>query len=272
MSDYTKTTNFTAKDALTTGDPLKLIKGSYFDTEFDAIAVAVATKYDTNDLSSQAQAQAGTNNTTIMTPLRTEEWSATWAAENAGMVGDIQALADPNADTLLTWDDSAGAAVAMALATEGGLAISATPDIGIDISSLSNSLTGAGIAGADLFLIDDGAGGTNKKVAYQDLGVPMTNDATTTPFSAADLTYANRWFNCNNASATSVVIPANASIAYPVGTMFAFHQQGAGQITVTVTSDTLRQPIGNKTRTQYSTIFVTKTAATEWTVTGDASA
>jgi hypothetical protein len=52
MSDYTKTTDFTAKDALSTGDPLKLIKGSYFDTEFDAIVTAVASKEDSTNKSS----------------------------------------------------------------------------------------------------------------------------------------------------------------------------------------------------------------------------
>ena len=44
MSDYTKTTNFTPKDALSPGTPAKRIKGSEFDVEFDALAVAVATK------------------------------------------------------------------------------------------------------------------------------------------------------------------------------------------------------------------------------------
>jgi hypothetical protein len=51
MSDYTKTTDFTAKDALSTGDPLKLIKGSYFDTEFDAIVTAIASKEDSTNKS-----------------------------------------------------------------------------------------------------------------------------------------------------------------------------------------------------------------------------
>lgn len=44
MSNFTKTTNFTAKDALTSGDPNKVIKGSEFDTEFDNLATASATK------------------------------------------------------------------------------------------------------------------------------------------------------------------------------------------------------------------------------------
>lgn len=44
MSDYTKTTNFTAKDSLPSGDSGKVIRGSEFDTEFTAISTAVATK------------------------------------------------------------------------------------------------------------------------------------------------------------------------------------------------------------------------------------
>lgn len=46
MSNYTKTTDFAAKDALTTGDPNKVVKGSEIDDEFDNIATAVATKAD----------------------------------------------------------------------------------------------------------------------------------------------------------------------------------------------------------------------------------
>tara|TARA_B100001059_G_scaffold199331_2_gene205633 strand:+ start:4155 stop:4409 length:255 start_codon:yes stop_codon:yes gene_type:complete len=46
MSNYSKTTNFGAKDTLPSGDSNKIIRGSEFDTEFDAIAVASATKSD----------------------------------------------------------------------------------------------------------------------------------------------------------------------------------------------------------------------------------
>lgn len=46
MSNYTKSTNFTAKDSLPTGDTNKVIRGSEFDTEFDAIQTAVGTKSD----------------------------------------------------------------------------------------------------------------------------------------------------------------------------------------------------------------------------------
>jgi len=46
MTDYVKSTNFTAKDTLPQGDANKVIRGSEFDTEFNAIQTAVATKAD----------------------------------------------------------------------------------------------------------------------------------------------------------------------------------------------------------------------------------
>jgi hypothetical protein len=47
MSNYTKTTNFAAKDSLPSGDAGKIIQGTEFNTEFDDIAVAIATKANT---------------------------------------------------------------------------------------------------------------------------------------------------------------------------------------------------------------------------------
>ena len=46
MADYITSINFTAKDSLPSGDPQKVIKGVDFQTEFDAVALASATKAD----------------------------------------------------------------------------------------------------------------------------------------------------------------------------------------------------------------------------------
>lgn len=46
MSDYTKSTNFASKDSLSSGNPLKIVKGTELDTEFNNISTAVATKAD----------------------------------------------------------------------------------------------------------------------------------------------------------------------------------------------------------------------------------
>ena len=47
MSNYTKTTDFTAKDNLPSGNAAKKVVGSEFDTEFNNISTAIATKADT---------------------------------------------------------------------------------------------------------------------------------------------------------------------------------------------------------------------------------
>lgn len=44
MTQYTKATNFTSKDALSTGNPSKLVRGSEIDTELTAIQTAVNSK------------------------------------------------------------------------------------------------------------------------------------------------------------------------------------------------------------------------------------
>jgi len=70
VTDYVKSTNFTSKDSLATGNPLKIVKGAEFDTEFNAIAVAVASKADSSSPAlsgtpTTPTAVAGTNNTQI---------------------------------------------------------------------------------------------------------------------------------------------------------------------------------------------------------------
>ncbi len=47
MANYTKSTDFAAKDTLPGGDSNKVVRGTEFETEFDAISAAIATKADT---------------------------------------------------------------------------------------------------------------------------------------------------------------------------------------------------------------------------------
>jgi hypothetical protein len=48
VSNYTKSTNFAAKDSLPSGNANKVVKGTEINTEFDNIATAIATKADLN--------------------------------------------------------------------------------------------------------------------------------------------------------------------------------------------------------------------------------
>ena len=44
MSNYVKSTNFAVKDGLPSGDPLKVVKGTELDTEFNNLATSIASK------------------------------------------------------------------------------------------------------------------------------------------------------------------------------------------------------------------------------------
>ena len=44
MSNYTKVTNYAAKDSMVSGNPAKVIKGVEIGADYDAIAVAVNSK------------------------------------------------------------------------------------------------------------------------------------------------------------------------------------------------------------------------------------
>jgi hypothetical protein len=72
MANYTKATNFTAKDGLSTGNPSKIVKGSEIDIEFTAISSAVASKADINSPTltgtpAAPTATAGSNTTQLAT-------------------------------------------------------------------------------------------------------------------------------------------------------------------------------------------------------------
>lgn len=72
MSNYTQSTNFATKDALPSGDPLKIVKGTEINTEFVNIAVAVATKADLasptfTGTPAAPTASSGTNTTQLAT-------------------------------------------------------------------------------------------------------------------------------------------------------------------------------------------------------------
>ena len=72
MADYSKATNFTAKDGLPTGNAGKIVKGTEIDTELTAVSNAIASKADINSPTftgtpAGPTASAGTNTTQLAT-------------------------------------------------------------------------------------------------------------------------------------------------------------------------------------------------------------
>jgi hypothetical protein len=62
MTDYTKSTNFATKDNLSSGNPLKIVKGTEIDTEFNNIQTAIASKLNSTG---GTITDASINNSTI---------------------------------------------------------------------------------------------------------------------------------------------------------------------------------------------------------------
>lgn len=90
MSDYTQITDFSAKDSLASGDPLKIIKGSDVDAELAAIATAIATKGDNSGLvhTTGDETIAGNktiSGNTILSGTATMTGKSLWTAEGAAV-------------------------------------------------------------------------------------------------------------------------------------------------------------------------------------------
>ncbi len=111
----------------------------------------------------------------------------------------------------------------------------------------------------------DGQGFTITDAKYP-LGINAQVGVTYT----AVLADASKVITLTNAAAIAMTIPANASVAYPVGTQLNFEQLGAGAVTIGITSDTLSINAGATavTNGQYSIVTALKIATTEWILFG----
>ena len=76
-----------------------------------------------------------------------------------------------------------------------------------------------------------------------------------------------------SASATTITIPLNSAVAYPVGTSLDILQTSTGQVTIGATAGvTVNATPGLKLRTQWSSATLFKRAENTWVVIGDLSA
>lgn len=83
----------------------------------------------------------------------------------------------------------------------------------------------------------------------------------------------SKMIEINSSSATSLVIPTNASVAFPIGTNIVILQSGTGQITVSGQAGvTVNATPGLKTRAQWSLLSLIKRGTDLWVVAGDSVA
>lgn len=76
MATYSKSTNFATKDSLASGNPLKVIKGTEIDDEFEAIETVLDTKADKASPTFTGTVTATTLTTTALTTTGTTTLSA----------------------------------------------------------------------------------------------------------------------------------------------------------------------------------------------------
>lgn len=101
---------------------------------------------------------------------------------------------------------------------------------------------------------------------------PDINDQTGTTYTLV-LTDDNSVVRASNASAITLTVPPNSSVAFPIGSIVQVRQVGAGQVTLSpgagVTLNTAETLISRK---QGSTVGLMKVGTDEWDITGDLEA
>jgi hypothetical protein len=76
----------------------------------------------------------------------------------------------------------------------------------------------------------------------------------------------------SNASAITVTVPTNASVAFPIGVQVNLVQLGAGQVTVTSSATIRSQGSKLKLNGQYAAASLLKIATDEWVLIGNTAA
>jgi hypothetical protein len=160
MSNYSKLTNFASKDSLASGNPLKVIKGTEIDDEFESIETAIGTKADLasptfTGTPTAPTAAAGTSSTQIATTAMVQ------AALGQTDIIDTDQLVDDAVTAAKLEDNSVGAAAL--------------------------NVSGTGTAGQAL--LSDGDGTMSWGSGAPDYTVESVSNGTPTGGSSGDLVY-----------------------------------------------------------------------------------
>jgi hypothetical protein len=138
-----------------------------------------------------------------------------------------------------------------------------------DISGLS-TLNASTLAPADIFLVDDGAGGTNKAIAWQSMGPQVVESSTKT----LALTDGNAFFVNTGSVEDTITVPPNSTVAFPIGAQLGFATQGTAAILlaqgagVTINSlESYKQVKGSG-----GGAYLIKTGTNVWSLIGDLEA
>lgn len=159
MSNYTKITDFEAKDSLPSGDAAKIIKGVDFEVEFDAISTAIQTKADT-------ESPTFTGNVTIPTLTLDATTVTSTGAELNILDGVTATAAEINVLDGITATTEQLNTTASKIAE---VVEDTTPQLGGDLDVNGNSIVSA--SNGDIAITPDGSG----KVVLDGLNWPTSD-------------------------------------------------------------------------------------------------
>jgi hypothetical protein len=95
----------------------------------------------------------------------------------------------------------------------------------------------------------------------------------TASYSLSQLTHRDSMIEVSSTSGTTITIPAEASVNYPIGTTIDILQTNTGQVTIAGAAGvTVNATPGLKLRTRWSSATLMKRAADTWVVYGDLTA
>jgi hypothetical protein len=215
MSDYTKSTNFATKDALSSGNSLKIVKGTEIDTEFNNIATAIATKADltsptftgtpTLPTGTIAVTQSSGNNTTAIATTAFVQAAAALTLAAAYPVGSIYtATVSTNPATLLgfgTW--TAFAAGRVMIGNGGGFSAGATGG-SADAIVVSHTHTATSTDSGHTHTVNAGANATASLNSGGTVNLAATN--TGTGFANISTTIASAGSSGTNANLQPYIV------------------------------------------------------------------
>ena len=115
---------------------------------------------------------------------------------------------------------------------------------------------------------------TQQVTPDQIAGLPVRalNAQTGTSYTLV-LADASKFVTMTNAAASTLTVPPNSAVAFPIGTVIEGSQMGAGQVTLTEGSGvTILAAPGKKIAAQYGVFALKKTGTDTWLAYGRLSA
>ena len=195
-------------------------------------------------------------------PTAAASTNTTQLATTAFVRAEVAALVNSAASTLDTLGE-----IATALGNDANFSTTLTTNLGLKAPLASPTFTGTVTLPAAGIVFTDG---TQAKEGTPSRTPIITK---TDSYTLSALTERDSLIEMGKATAQTVTIPTNASVAYPVGTSIDILQTGAGQVTIAGAGGvTVNSTPGLKLRTQWSSATLFKRAENTWVVFGDLTA